>query len=71
MRENIVRELKWRRSSPSVIVLESEDRNKGTLHLASYPGSRLPRAWVRGYTASEESKAKEKESDKLRKKQCV
>ena len=30
--KNIVREPKWSRSSQSVIVLESEDGNKGTLH---------------------------------------
>ena len=30
--KKIVREPKWRRRSPSMIVLESEDRNKGTLH---------------------------------------
>ena len=30
--KKIVREPKWSRSSPSVIVLESEDGNKGTLH---------------------------------------
>ena len=30
--KKIVREPKWSRSSQSVIVLESEDGNKGTLH---------------------------------------
>ena len=30
--KKIVRELIWSRSSPSVIVLESENGNKGTLH---------------------------------------
>ena len=30
--KKIVREPKWSRSSPSVIVLESENGNKGTLH---------------------------------------
>ena len=30
--KKIVREPKWSRSSPSVIMLESEDGNKGTLH---------------------------------------
>ena len=77
----IVRELKWSRPGPrgigptrrrstcekdcarakmerewyvvSVIVLESENGNKGT------------------FAASEESKAKEKESDRLRKKRCI
>ena len=30
--KNIVRKPKWSGSSPSIIMLESEDRNKGTLH---------------------------------------
>ena len=30
--KKIVQELKWSRSSPSVVVLESKDGNKGTLH---------------------------------------
>ena len=43
--------MEWERYVVSVIVLESENGNKGTLH--------------------KESKAKEKESDRLRKKQCI
>ena len=49
--KKIVQESKWSRSSLSVILLESENGNKGTLH--------------------QESKTKEKESDRLRKKRCI
>ena len=49
-RRSIMQEPKWSRSSPSIIMLESEHRNKRD-------------------TASEESKAKEKVSD--RKKRCI
>ena len=52
--KKIVRELKWNRSGLSVIVLESVESKK-----------RKQRD-----TASEESKAKEKGSDRLRKKRC-
>ena len=48
-----MKKIVWERYVVSVIVLESENRNKGTL------------------AASEESKAKEKESDRLRKKRCI
>ena len=46
-------EMEWERYVVNVIVLESENGNKGTL------------------AASEESKAKEKESDRLRKKRYI
>ena len=50
--KKFVRQPKWSRGSPSVIVLESENGKQRD-------------------TASKESKAKEKESDRLRKKGCA
>ena len=37
--KKIVRQLKWSRSNPSMIILESENGNKGTLHQKSDNGS--------------------------------